>query len=97
MLCNTGARYYMEVVGVRVFRVKDSWMTDEYLTCKVEWVDLNEPVGVNHQHTLTLSHELEALVEAWQTMVSLFMSNIYNYIAIDVPLNAIHLPHAYAD
>ena len=66
----------MEVVGVRVFRVKDSWITDEYLTCKVEWVDLNEPVAPNHQHTLTLSHELEALVEAWQTMVSNFNTYI---------------------
>eukprot|EP00511_Aplanochytrium_stocchinoi_P004350 CAMPEP_0204830910 /NCGR_PEP_ID=MMETSP1346-20131115/9482_1 /ASSEMBLY_ACC=CAM_ASM_000771 /TAXON_ID=215587 /ORGANISM="Aplanochytrium stocchinoi, Strain GSBS06" /LENGTH=316 /DNA_ID=CAMNT_0051961523 /DNA_START=357 /DNA_END=1305 /DNA_ORIENTATION=+ len=75
-----GGRYYMEVVGRRVFHVLDSWTTDDYLTCKVEWVDLDEgssPTASNGfsvrpidpERTLALSANLEQMVEMWQSLV----------------------------
>mmetsp|Transcript_10173 Transcript_10173/g.11679 ORF Transcript_10173/g.11679 Transcript_10173/m.11679 type:complete len:399 (+) Transcript_10173:230-1426(+) len=75
-----GGRYYMEVVGRRVFRVVDSWSTDEYLRCRVEWIDLDEGEGpheangfntrpIDPERTLAMSHNLESLVEIWQGLV----------------------------
>jgi len=64
-----GGRFYLEVVGRRIFRICESWMQDNYLVSRVEFVDVNQ--GEPEQaEILALSEEVGRLCNIWQELAA---------------------------
>lgn len=67
-----GGRYYLEVVGVRVFHIVQSWVTDDYLTSRVEFVnpDLQLDEANLSQDVVSERDNVLQLYDRWQVALS---------------------------